>query len=75
MILKQIRVVVSMITHSFTHCCASSLSVYIGVMVEPKSWIVPIPDNTFEVRQLLVNHQLRINRNDSAELGISRFCL
>lgn len=38
--------------------------VRVGLMALAKSWLVPLPDQTLEVRHMLVDHQLRVERND-----------
>jgi hypothetical protein len=48
-----------LLPRSLPHCFSS------GLMVLAKSWLIPLPHDALEVRHLLLDHQLRMERNDA----------
>jgi hypothetical protein len=40
------------------------LTELLGLMVSSKSWLTPLPNNTFEIRELLKEHQQHVFRKD-----------
>jgi hypothetical protein len=46
------------------HRFSSRTLATIALSVHPKTWLAPLPDQTFEVKELLVQHSKRMGRNE-----------